>query len=189
MAKTDELELDPNAKASGGKGKLIIIIVLVVLLTAGSVIGALYFMGVLGGGKDAAKDSGDKTEQVELKAGPAYYFDLAPPFIVNFEDQSEAAYLQIEMQALMHDKSVEAQLQKHMPVIRNNILLVMGSQKYEEVKTRQGKEALQAKILEAIQEIVGNAMKESMQEDSDAKVKETEVPNVEQVYFTSFIMQ
>jgi len=188
MAKTDELELDPNAKPSGGKGKLIIIIALVVLLAAGGVIGALVFMGVIGGDKSDDKEE-VADEEKALVVKPSFYFDLKPAFIVNFEDQTHAAYLQIEMQAMTHDQKVISELTKHMPVIRNNILLVMGGQRFEEVKTRKGKEALQVKVLEAIQAIVAESVKAEMEKESEDKVKDEDVPNVEQVYFTSFIMQ
>ena len=190
MAKTDELELDPNARESKGKGKLIIIIVLAVLIAAGAGIGALFFMGVLDGGNGGeVSDKEQKSDATERKVVPAFYYDLAPPFIVNFEDQTHAAYLQVEMQAMMHDERVKAQLTKHMPVIRNNILLLMGSQRFDVVKTRQGKEALQAAVLKTVQKIVGPALKEAIEKETEKKMKVADVPNVEQIFFTSFIMQ
>lgn len=189
MAKTDELELDPNAKPSGGKGKLIIIIVLAVLLTAGGVIAALYFMGVLGGAKSEDASHDNVSDEKPLAVKPAFYFDLQPAFIVNFEDQTHAAYLQIEMQAMSHDQRVLAQLTKHMPVIRNNILLLLGTQKFEDMQTRKGKEALQVKVLEAIRSIIGEAMKQELEKEHEGKIKDQDVPNVDQIYFTSFIMQ
>ena len=195
MATEDELELDTSKQKSGGKGKIIMIIALVVLLTTGSTITALYFTGNLGGGnsqqasEEGSDSKAEEQENKELVVKPAFYFDLQPAFVVNFEDQSKAAYLQIEMQVMSYDKLVNEQINKHMPVIRNNILLILSGQKYEVVKTRQGKEALQAELLQAIREIVGATIKEELQKESETEVKEKDVPNVEQVYFTSFIMQ
>ena len=192
MANEDELDLDTTKQKAGGKGKLIMIIVLVVLLTTGSIFAVLYFTGNLGGGEaksDKASDADEEKETKELVIKPAFYYELQPAFVVNFEDKTQAAYLQIEMQLMSRDKTVNAQITKHMPVLRNNILLILSAQKYEEVKSRQGKEHLQAKVLEAVREIIGTAMQEQMQKESDTEVKVSDVPNVEQVYFTSFIMQ
>ncbi len=186
MAKNDELELDTAGK-SGGKGKLIILIVVVVLLVAGAVVGTLFFTGNLGGGGD--DDGGKKAKKAkadepkELTVKPASYLDLAPPFVVNFEDQTHAGYLQIEMQAMTYDPEVGKHVTKHMPLIRNNILLLLSAQKYEVMRTREGKETLQKEILEMFQKII---------KDTTAELKEGETAptgTIEKVYFTSFIMQ
>lgn len=191
MAKDDELELDTTKAKGGGKGKLILIIVVVVLLTTGSVIGALYFMGVLGGdGKD--QSDSDDTKQDEPKAlvvKPAFYLDMQPAFVVNFEDQTHAAFLQIEMQVMARDKLILDTVSKHMPVIRNNILLILSAQKFEEVRTRQGKQQLQKTVLEAIQKVVSEAAHSKNVEQKKEEGKEKAPDNIEQVYFTSFIMQ
>ena len=192
MAKDDELELDTAKPKGGGKGKLIIIIVAVVLLTTGSVIWALYFMGVLGGGdKDSAESKeGEKDALKELVIKPAFYMDMQPAFVVNFEDQTHAAYLQIEMQLMARDKLIFDTVNKHMPLIRNNVLLILSAQKFEEVKTREGKEKLQKTLLEAIQKVVSEASQaEAAKQEKKEEGKEKAPSNIEQVYFTSFIMQ
>lgn len=196
MADDDELELDTTKQKSGGKGKMIMIIAIVVLLTTGSLVAVLYFTGNLGGGegkdvKEAAEqtEGHDAKEDEKLVVKPAFYYDLQPAFVVNFEEKTHAAYLQIEMQLMMRDVTVKDQITKHMPVIRNNILLILSAQKYEQVKSRQGKDQLQTELLEAVRAIVGTEMKEELQKESEEKIKDKDVPNVEQVYFTSFIMQ
>jgi len=195
-AKDDELELDTAKPSGGGKGKMIVIIAVVMLLTTSIVIGALYFMGVFGGGSSHAdKDKTDKheakeAEPKELVVKPAFYMDLQPAFVVNFEDQTHAAYLQVEMQIMARDKEILDTVSKHMPVIRNNILLILSAQKYEEVKTRKGKEELQQTLLEAIQKVISEA-NPALAADKDKKGegKEPAPHTIEQVYFTSFIMQ
>ena len=190
MAKQDELELDDKAAKSGGKGMLIVIILVSILLISGAVIGGLYFMGMLDSGEPEQAQA--KSEETKTPANappkPAYYLDLAPAFVVNFEDQTSAAYLQIEMQVMARDKLVLDEIRNHMPVIRNNILLVMSGQKFEDVRTRAGKENLQAQLLKTIQDVVAEAMRARQQAQKDDKA-EVMPGNVEQVYFTSFIMQ
>lgn len=196
--KDDELELDTAKPSGGGKGKLIVILVVVMLLTTSIVIGVLYFMGGFGGGsshadKDKTEKHAAKQEQAEPKelvAKPAFYMDLQPAFVVNFEDQTHAAYLQVEMQIMARDKEILDTVVKHMPVIRNNILLILSAQKYEEVKTRKGKEDLQKTLLEAIQKVIGEANPAlAANKDTKGEGKGPAPYTIEQVYFTSFIMQ
>lgn len=189
MDKQDELELDDKAPKGGNKGMIIVIILVSVLLISGAVIGGLYFMGMLDGGESAQTEEPADTEKADSAAPPkpAHYLDLSPAFVVNFEDQSNAAYLQVEMQVMARDPLVLEQVKNHMPVIRNNILLVMSGQKFEEVRTRAGKERLQQELLKAIQDVVAGARSQQAGE-KDGKAGSAPA-NVEQVYFTSFIMQ
>ena len=190
MANDDELELDTKSATKSGKGKMIIIMVLVMLVTTGVIVGVLFFTGMLGG-KSSSKDDSEHAadEEKELVVKKAFYINMQPPFVVNFEEQSQAAYLQIEMQAMTYDNRIADEMVKHKPVIRNNILLILSAQKFEEVRTREGKEKLQQQVLVAVQEIVGESMAAKLKEAGEELAKGESVPNVEQIYFTSFIMQ
>ena len=193
MANQDELELDVKADKPAGKGKLIMIIVAIMLLTTGSIIGVLYFMGLLstGSSKDDAASKVETKKEVAIK--PTFYLSLQPAFVVNFEDQSHASYLQVEMQVMARSKEVLNVVSANMPVVRNNILFILSAQKFEQVSTRAGKEQLQKTILEAIQKVVADAAREKQAAEhknkDEQKATATKVANVEQVYFTSFIMQ
>ena len=61
-----------------------------------------------------------------------------------------------------------------MPVIKNNIILMLSSQTYGLLISREGKEELRKHTLEEIRKV----LKENYGE-----------PGVEEVYFTSFVMQ
>jgi flagellar FliL protein len=61
------------------------------------------------------------------------------------------------------------------PVLRNDLLLLFANQKYDVVATRAGKEKLRSDALAAIRQVV----------DSGGGKPD----HVEQVYFTSFVMQ
>jgi len=200
MAKEDELELDVKAVKPAGKGKVIMLFAAIMLLTTGSVIGVLYFTGMLGSSSDDSANVQEKhdtgKDKKELVIKPAFYLNLQPAFVVNFEDQTHATYLQVEMQVMARSKDLLDLVTVHMPLIRNNILLILSAQKFEQVKTRAGKAQLQKTVLEAIQKVVSDAMSAqhpaSKDKDKDKdKKKDTnvKVANVEQVYFTSFIMQ
>jgi len=82
--------------------------------------------------------------------------------------------MQVEIQVMAHSIEPFALIEHHMPVIRNKLMLILSSQKYEEVNTLKGKEKLREEIKQAIQEVLH-------EESPDA--------NIEAVYFTSLIMQ
>lgn len=187
MADKDELDLDTSDSKSGGNTKLIILSIVLSLIISGAVIGALFVTGVLGSG--GGGDTADAEQPKQLVLKPAFYINLGAPFIVNFETDTMATYLQIEMQLLARDQSVSDVVNKNIPVIRNNILLIMSAQSYETVKDRGGKEKLQAEILDEVKKIVGEAMAMKLDSEQGGKHSPETVPNIEQVYFTSFVMQ
>ena len=61
-----------------------------------------------------------------------------------------------------------------MPVIRNNLVMLFSSQTYKALMTVQGKEKLREQALREIQKV--------MEKETGEKV-------VDNVYFTSFVMQ
>ena len=189
MAKDGELELDPDGDDTPkGKGKLIIIIVVALLLIGG---GVAMFLG--GGGSDADEkeendDHSDDSHVAEVK--PAHYMKLDPTFVVNFESvENGVTYLQVDMQLMARDEAVLDIVAQELPRIRDRFLDILGSQKYSNVKLRGGKIKLQQELLVVVQEIVGEVMKHKLEQESEKEVKLEDVPNVEKIYFTSFIMQ
>ena len=75
---------------------------------------------------------------------------------------------------MTRDPAVEEELKRHMPVIRNNLVLLFSSKTSSELVTAEGKQALQNEALSSIQKVL---------ED------ETGNKGIEAVYFTSFVMQ
>jgi flagellar protein FliL len=216
MAKAEELDLDTTAKESGavakkGGRRLMLLIVVGMLLVSGLVFGTLYFTGMLGGG-DASADANAHDNTAEKRDHkqavvpvPAAYLDMKPVLVSNFEDQSAgASYLQIDMQLMARDPHALDIAKLHMPVIRNNLLLIMSSQKVADVKTRAGKEKLQQTMLEAIQKVIAeaatnqhgngkedaaNSQSKDKHEDKSKEGGHSKTANIDAVYFTSFILQ
>jgi len=146
------------------------------------VVGGLFIAGVLpgGGGGDQAvveegHDSGGDEEGGDSTADmPAVYIPIDPAFVVNFASQGRARFLQITVEVMTRDPKVPEHIEQHLPVIRNNLMLLFSSQTYDSVSTLEGKEVLREEALSVIQEILE---------------EETGDPGVEAVYFTSFVMQ
>ncbi|MET0292690.1 MAG: flagellar basal body-associated FliL family protein [Steroidobacteraceae bacterium] len=150
----------------GSKKKLIIIGAAVVVIAGGA---AAFFL--TRGGDDAAKEAEHK-EEPKL---PAEYIAMDPPFVVNFDNSTSAKFLQVTVQMMTRSHEMAEFIKGHDPVIRNDLLLMFGAQKVEEVSTREGKEKLRQEALEAIRAIIKN--------------EGGEPEKLEAVYFTSFVMQ
>lgn len=118
--------------------------------------------------EDSADEEGDKSHQA------AIYLPIDPAFVVNFASQGKARFLQVTVEVMTREPEVPEKVKLHMPVIRNNLMLLFSNQTYDTVSTLEGKEALREEALTVVQEILEN---------------ETGDPGVEAVYFTSFVMQ
>lgn len=152
-----------------GKMLVIILIVVAVLLAAGG--GAAWYF--LSGGEDTEEGAEGETTE-EVVKGPAIYHAFDPAFVVNLSDGDSMRFLQVELQVMTRDEEVPPALGRHEPVLRNDLLLLFGSQDYKELETREGRLNLQQASLNEIIRVL------------DA---EGEPSAVEAVYFTSFVMQ
>jgi flagellar FliL protein len=168
MADVPVLAPAADAAAPAGKSKktLIVVIVLAVVLLAGGGAGAWF--AFMPHGKKAA------VAKKEPPA-PALYVALDPPFVVNFEADQQVRFLQVTAQLMSRDPATIELLKTNDPVVRNDLLMLFGGQKYAVVSTREGKEALRTQTLAAVRKIVAGA---------GGKPEKLEA-----VYFTSFVMQ
>jgi flagellar protein FliL len=158
---------DADAAPKKSKKWLIIAIAALVVLAGG---GAAAVM--LMGKGDA---HGKKEAKAKAPMAPPLYVALDPPFVVNFEGEQLVRFLQITVQVMTRDPATVELLKANDPVVRNDLLLLFANQKYDVVAARAGKEKLRADALAAIRQVVeagGGAP-----------------AHIEQVYFTSFVMQ
>ncbi len=173
MANQDtEIEV---ANSGGDTGfsmqKLVIVIVLVQLVMFGGLAALLSFSGFLGGGQ--GQMAGDEASSSGVDQSEPIYIPFEK-FTVNFGGSRASHFMQVEIQAMTHDPKVKEDVLKHMPVIRNEIILILSSQTLDSVTTFEGKDNLRHSILLAIQEILQ---------------KKTNKTGVEEIFFTSFVMQ
>jgi flagellar FliL protein len=101
------------------------------------------------------------------------FYAIDPPLVVNFEDGSAVRFLQISMEVMAKDQKAVDSVQKNMPLIRNNLLLLMSNRDYQSMMSREGKEKLRAEALAEIR----NVQKKQGGDDID------------DVLFTSFVVQ
>ncbi|MGY0632994.1 flagellar basal body-associated FliL family protein [Luteimonas sp. A478] len=106
---------------------------------------------------------------------PAQYIAMAPPFVVNLDDTDYGPrYLQVEVQLVTREPEAVEVLQHHHPALRARLLMLFAQQTYEGVSTREGKEALQAKALDEVRDLM---------------TAETGQPHAEALLFTTFVTQ
>ena len=183
MADEEVVEEVDEVEAGSEEGKkklpLKLIIIIAVVLLAGGGGGAFFMMGDKaddavvaeeGGEADADAEEGEETET----AGEAVYFSLDPPFIVNFSGKSRARFLQVSIEGLTRDATVKEDITKHFPQVRNNLVLLLSGQTYENLNTQEGKSTLRKQVLKEVQKVLE---------------AETGKEGVEDVFFTSFVMQ
>ncbi len=118
----------------------------------------------------------------EKPKGPPLYLPMDPPLVVSLEDKGSIRFLQVTVELMSRDEHVIAALKTHMPVIRNNLLMLLGGEAISSLTNREDKEKIRAQALAEVQKIV----KANPPEDAD----EDEHPGtVEDLYFTSFVVQ
>lgn len=190
MAKKEDLDLDVEGKGKkkSSKLKLIIILVVVLLLAGGGGGGAVWYFFVMpkadvpamdadteNMGEDAPATAKTKKKKNKKNSNePPIFTGLDPAFVVSFKDQSQARFMQLNVELMSRDQEVIDIVDSYKPMIRNNLLLLFSSQKFEEIVTREGKE----KLLEQTLEEVNNTL-----------YSEAGIDGVEAVYFTAFVAQ
>ncbi|MEO8065122.1 MAG: flagellar basal body-associated FliL family protein [Pseudomonadota bacterium] len=160
----EAVEGEEGAEGAPKSKKLLFIILGAVLLAGGA--GAFFFLK----GGDAKADV--KKEAVLLAP---IYVNLDPPFVVNFEAEAAVRFLQVTVSVMTREPHIEEILKKNDPRIRNDLLMLLGGQRYETISTREGKEKLQSDSLEAVRAVVKSAGGEP--------------EKLEALYFTAFVMQ
>lgn len=191
MAKED-LDLDVEAAEpvkQPGKLKWIVIGVLGVALLLGATFGVLYFAGIIGGEDETAAvvdseadaEQADKEDKADKKGGkaatvkaPPIYHPMEPPFIVNFTASSDVRFMQVTLQVAARDQAVIDRVKEHTPAIRNGLVLLFSGQDPAALNTREGKETLLKHCLDEVNRVLK---------------EQTGSAGVENVYFTSFVMQ
>lgn len=178
----EDLDLDVEAvepEKKSGALKWIIIGVTGLLLLAGATYAALYFAGVIGAAEEApvvaegaVADAKAAARPIAPKA-PQVYLPMEP-FVVNFDMSADVRFMQVTLQVAARDPLVIERVKEHTPAIRNGLVMLYSSQDPVALNTRAGKESL---------------LKQSLDEINKVLKDQTGSAGLENVYFTSFVMQ
>lgn len=126
-------------------------------------------------GEALADEEGVEEEaQDDEPLAPALYTALDPPFVVSFDEEGGARYLQLTLQAMARDEKTIESVKQHAPAIRNSVLFMLSGYELEVLGTQAGKEQLRKDLLGAANEILAkNGAKQP----------------IEELYFTSIVIQ
>ncbi|WP_323754135.1 flagellar basal body-associated FliL family protein [Marinobacter sp.] len=134
-----------------GKLKLILTVVVITLLAIGlSVAGTLWFL------KDDAASVTD--ESASEPAAPEFqasiYSDIQKPLRTTVQAQGRQRYAQIYLSFEAKDSAALEGAEKHMPLILNQLNMLLGSTEFAELQTPEGRRALSRKMLEAVNKML-----------------------------------
>jgi flagellar FliL protein len=163
------------AKTAGMVAGLFVLMIVSQLVTP--ILGCKFMSGVMPGcpAHEAPKSTDGKPAAKPAKSKePPQYLAFDPPLVVSFQDQSTMRFLQVTVEVMGRSEETLAAVKTHMPVIRNNLLMMLGGRNMQQLTDREGKEKLRQEALAEVQRI----LKEN-----------TGKPGVEDLYFTSFVVQ
>lgn len=105
----------------------------------------------------------------------ATYVDLKPSFVTNVGEPSQRmSYLKVDVTLRVASSEIAKQVEQQQPAIRNALVFLFSDAKMDEVTTPKGQEALRSEALKAVNEVMK---------------KEEGKPLVENVLFTTFVVQ
>jgi flagellar FliL protein len=181
----------PVAK-SPSQLKLVIVGALALFVAlVGAQVAVPLINGMIAGGSHADAADGEATDEaagegdIQLAEAdleeedaeplpPALYTALDPPFVVSFEQEGGARYVQLTLQAMARSEETIAAVKQHAPAIRNAVLYKLSGYELEVLNTQAGKEQLRHELLDAANEILA---KNDVEE------------GIEELFFTSLVVQ
>ncbi|MCL4790901.1 MAG: flagellar basal body-associated FliL family protein [Gammaproteobacteria bacterium] len=116
----------------------------------------------------------DGKPKEKINKAPPQYLAFDPPLVASLEDKGTIRFLQVTVELMARDEKVIAAVETHMPVIRNNLLMMLGGQTVSSLTNREEKEKLRKQALAEVQKIMKANTGEA---------------GVEDLYFTSFVVQ
>lgn len=172
MAEEKDTQTEPVKKKSK-IGLILVVFILLLVLAGGG--GAAYFMFLKPKAADAAGSSNETTQTerpapaaASAEIGALYPFE---PFVVNLADPGGSRYLRVALQLeLSAVKGLKEEIDRRQPQIRDAIITILSSKKYEEINSAQGKMIMKQQIMRSINSLLNTGQ-------------------IANVYMTDFVIQ
>jgi len=191
MVEEDKAAPSPPTPKGSSQMKLIIVGALALFIAlVGAQVAVPLINGMIAAGSHAAEpgaegedeetvaedDAAEEESEEEAKEplAPALYAALDPPFVVSFDQEDGARYLQLTLQAMARSEETIAAVKQHAPAIRNSVLFMLSGYELAVLNTQAGKEQLRHDLLGAANEILAKNEVEH---------------GIEELYFTSLVVQ
>ncbi len=188
MSEEEKAPASPPAPKAPSQMKLIIVGALALFVAlVGAQVAVPLINGVIEARSHAAATAGEETDEAVAEEdeaaedegeqeplAPALYTALDPPFVVSFEQEDGARYVQLTLQAMARSEKTIAAVKQHSPAIRNSVLYMLSGYELAVLNTQAGKEQLRHDLLGAANEILA---------------KNSVEPGIEELFFTSLVVQ
>ena len=116
----------------------------------------------------ATEVTGEANPQVETDSlGPIFSLET---FIVNLADEDGKRYLRITMDLELSQKKLVDTMKQRLPQIRDSILMILPTKRFDDIRTVEGKTLLRSEILAKLNSLLG-------------------LEGVANIYFTEFVIQ
>tara|TARA_R110001583_G_scaffold50189_8_gene156632 strand:+ start:1491 stop:2009 length:519 start_codon:yes stop_codon:yes gene_type:complete len=172
MPEVDESLAGENNVPPASKKKLIIIIVAVVLLL--SVAGGGAFFLFSGDDAENTEEMTASTDKEVVEVGEANYVPMPRPFVFNVLEGKRVRTVQIKIQLMVTNKSSEALVRKHTPLLESTLVSVFGAATIEQLRSPEGKNQLRKTALEELNKATTLVEKSAL---------------IHTVLFTGFVLQ
>jgi flagellar FliL protein len=151
--------------------KILILLIGVFLLVVVAMGGGFFMMWNKMSSMNTVKsEDAENSEEAEESAeimGPTKKLQT---FIVNLADKGGTRYLRISMDLELENEETAQLVDKRLPRIRDTILMLLPTKKYEDIGTVEGKSSLRNEMITRINEVL--------------------VPEkIKSIYFTEFVVQ
>lgn len=168
MAQNSTAEAEPAKK---GKLKLVILLTLVVILAiALSVAGTLWFL------QGEVPGLGGKAESEDVAAEtftPSVYLGIDKALVTTVQGEGRQRYAQVYVSMEATDPEALTAAKLHMPLIRSQLVMVLGNSGFTELQTPQGRENLADTMLATVNQV--------LEQEGE--------PAIERVLFRNFVVQ
>ena len=160
-----------EAPAKKGKLKLIIMLVIIIILAVGlSVVGTLWF---LGGGLPGADDDAETTTSAEPAFVASSYTEIDKALVTTVQAQGRQRYAQVYVSFEAKDPAALAAADVHMPLIRSQLVMVLGSSDFMQLQTPEGRQTLAGSMLQTVNQV--------LEQEGE--------PAIDRVLFRNFVVQ
>lgn len=163
---------DLNEQKQSNKKTIIIIVAVVLLSVAAALGGTLFFLGKMPGMSADAP--------VSVASGPqitpsnSVYYSMEPAFVINYNAGRKQRFMQVYVSVKAQTEAAITQVDRHAPLIRNNLNQLFAKQDFESLQTAEGKEEMRQAATQVVQEVLA---------------KQGNGETIDQVLFTNLVMQ
>ncbi len=126
--------------------------------------------------EDEAAEGGEEGEGEGVVEKQVIYLPLKPTFVINYGGAGRLRYLKTDVSVRVASIGAAKSIRRHMPFVRNNLLMLFAAQTNKTVSSQEGKEKIRASALEEIRDIV-------------EREERTPREDVIELFFNNFIVQ